>query len=209
MSGQICMARQESSFFWDTLVLISVTPASSRPVVPTAKGASSTSYFFFLTSRSRHTRLQGDWSSDVCSSDLVDAIGRQHHRERKVAPRETLGEAQEVGRDSRLLTREQSSGAPEPHRDLVGDEMDVEAIAKLAGAVQVFRVVHGHSARALHQRLDDERRGFRGMPLEVLFDRLCAAARILLRCLARLGQTPVRRRYLRTGAKERSVGVAV
>src|SRR5256885_11211895 len=27
------------------------------------------SYFFF-SSRRRHTRLQGDWSSDVCSSDL-------------------------------------------------------------------------------------------------------------------------------------------
>src|SRR5256885_5672457 len=26
--------------------------------------------FFFLSSRRRHTRLQGDWSSDVCSSDL-------------------------------------------------------------------------------------------------------------------------------------------
>src|SRR5256885_6915994 len=24
----------------------------------------------FFSSRSRHTRLQGDWSSDVCSSDL-------------------------------------------------------------------------------------------------------------------------------------------
>src|SRR5256885_16576435 len=30
--------------------------------------------FFFFSSRRRHTRLQGDWSSDVCSSDL--------HRER-------------------------------------------------------------------------------------------------------------------------------
>src|SRR5256885_4609279 len=26
--------------------------------------------FFFFSSRRRHTRLQGDWSSDVCSSDL-------------------------------------------------------------------------------------------------------------------------------------------
>src|SRR5688500_20321104 len=26
---------------------------------------------FFITSRRRHTRLQGDWSSDVCSSDLI------------------------------------------------------------------------------------------------------------------------------------------
>src|SRR5256885_2084695 len=28
------------------------------------------SSFFFFSSRRRHTRLQGDWSSDVCSSDL-------------------------------------------------------------------------------------------------------------------------------------------
>src|SRR5256885_3099600 len=28
------------------------------------------SFAFFFSSRRRHTRLQGDWSSDVCSSDL-------------------------------------------------------------------------------------------------------------------------------------------
>src|SRR6478735_9709716 len=35
-------------------------------------------FFFFFSSRRRHTRLQGDWSSDVCSSDLgePDAIMR-------------------------------------------------------------------------------------------------------------------------------------
>src|SRR5256885_12836192 len=27
--------------------------------------------FVFFSSRRRHTRLQGDWSSDVCSSDLA------------------------------------------------------------------------------------------------------------------------------------------
>src|SRR5256885_5843166 len=27
---------------------------------------------FFFSSRRRHTRLQGDWSSDVCSSDLYE-----------------------------------------------------------------------------------------------------------------------------------------
>src|SRR5688500_20245190 len=31
--------------------------------------------FFFFSSRRRHTRLQGDWSSDVCSSDLRAADG--------------------------------------------------------------------------------------------------------------------------------------
>src|SRR5256885_3117912 len=30
-------------------------------------------FFFFFSSRRRHTRLQGDWSSDVCSSDLYQA----------------------------------------------------------------------------------------------------------------------------------------
>src|SRR5256885_3172865 len=35
-------------------------------------------FFFFFSSRRRHTRLQGDWSSDVCSSDLLlhDRLGR-------------------------------------------------------------------------------------------------------------------------------------
>src|SRR5207248_7846606 len=28
--------------------------------------------FFFFSSRRRHTRSYGDWSSDVCSSDLAD-----------------------------------------------------------------------------------------------------------------------------------------
>src|SRR3989454_7399171 len=31
--------------------------------------------FFFFSSRRRHTRLQGDWSSDVCSSDLARRVG--------------------------------------------------------------------------------------------------------------------------------------
>src|SRR5256885_11917305 len=29
---------------------------------------------FFFSSRRRHTRLQGDWSSDVCSSDLAARV---------------------------------------------------------------------------------------------------------------------------------------
>src|ERR687898_1100867 len=33
------------------------------------------SFFFFFSSRRRHTRLQGDWSSDVCSSDLSASSG--------------------------------------------------------------------------------------------------------------------------------------
>src|SRR2546426_12622026 len=36
----------------------------------TRHGSSASLVFFFFSSRRRHTRLQGDWSSDVCSSDL-------------------------------------------------------------------------------------------------------------------------------------------
>src|SRR5690348_17540353 len=32
--------------------------------------------FFFFSSRRRHTRWTGDWSSDVCSSDLDVVFGR-------------------------------------------------------------------------------------------------------------------------------------
>src|SRR5262249_56804144 len=31
-------------------------------------------FFFFFPSRRRHTRLVSDWSSDVCSSDLLKAV---------------------------------------------------------------------------------------------------------------------------------------
>src|SRR2546426_3288562 len=36
-------------------------------------------FFFFFSSRRRHTRLQGDWSSDVCSSDLLN-VGEEDEK---------------------------------------------------------------------------------------------------------------------------------
>src|SRR5256885_8153712 len=36
-------------------------------------------FFFFFSSRRRHTRLQGDWSSDVCSSDLNGLLTHAGH----------------------------------------------------------------------------------------------------------------------------------
>src|SRR5256885_5259790 len=43
--------------------------SESRSVRP-GSGAGGWQCGFFFSSRRRHTRLQGDWSSDVCSSDL-------------------------------------------------------------------------------------------------------------------------------------------
>src|SRR5215467_10860093 len=44
--------------------------------------------FFFFSSRRRHTRLQGDWSSDVCSSDL--SRSRRSSRARRRSLRASL-----------------------------------------------------------------------------------------------------------------------
>src|SRR5256885_1517490 len=41
-------------------------------------------FILFLSSRRRHTRLQGDWSSDVCSSDLIKHIGAVERHARTV-----------------------------------------------------------------------------------------------------------------------------
>src|SRR5256885_3226315 len=56
-------------------------------------------FFFFFSSRRRHTRLQGDWSSDVCSSDL--------------AGRASLGGdgCSRVSRDQRRCARSHENGA--------------------------------------------------------------------------------------------------
>src|SRR5256885_7693496 len=43
------------------------------------------SIYFFFSSRRRHTRLQGDWSSDVCSSDLLQARAQNQHAHDAIA----------------------------------------------------------------------------------------------------------------------------
>src|SRR5256886_9859313 len=42
--------------------------------------------FFFFSSRRRHTRFDCDWSSDVCSSDLVRAARREAHVYSEIHP---------------------------------------------------------------------------------------------------------------------------
>src|SRR5256885_6142 len=67
-------------------------------------------WVFFFSSRRRHTRLQGDWSSDVCSSDLSQGSSGVHppelphgrlriysqRRSVKVTPQQ-LGNMKEIG----------------------------------------------------------------------------------------------------------------
>src|SRR5688500_19218549 len=62
---------------------------------------------FFFSSRRRHTRLQGDWSSDVCSSDLslpARLVGIEEARRDRRSRRETRGsrsEERRVGKQHR------------------------------------------------------------------------------------------------------------
>src|SRR6266478_8429395 len=71
------------------------------------------SLFFFFSSRRRHTRFDCDWSSDVCSSDLVEVDVEPDGRE---ADRRVLGHAQRPSEVEIALRSE----LPAPHRDLEG-----------------------------------------------------------------------------------------
>src|SRR5438034_10407222 len=63
--------------------------------------------FFFFSSRRRHTRSLCDWSSDVCSSDLVgDEHGRGGAGPDRVRHQHTVGGG--CGRWPRLLAPERS-----------------------------------------------------------------------------------------------------
>src|SRR5256885_10170898 len=62
---------------------------------------------FFFSSRRRHTRLQGDWSSDVCSSDLADTSSPRRGRAPDMKLRLTL--TQRLSLVDRKSTRLNSS----------------------------------------------------------------------------------------------------
>src|SRR5207248_7215810 len=64
--------------------------------------------FILFSSRRRHTRSYGDWSSDVCSSDLRmldarrDDEGHQHERQRREShERHPRSEERRVGKECR------------------------------------------------------------------------------------------------------------
>src|SRR5256885_6049639 len=77
---------------------------------------------FFFSSRRRHTRLQGDWSSDVCSSDLGEqripalrrGIGARRAHRRRVQAGGGQGRSRHPGRrpDDRLPHLLSCAGAP-------------------------------------------------------------------------------------------------
>ena len=67
----------------------------------------------------------GPVAGKMCAEDFV---GGKRCRERQRAASQSLGGAQDVGRDRRLLAGEQSAGAAPAGHHLVGDEKCVGAL---------------------------------------------------------------------------------
>src|SRR5437762_12957214 len=92
---------------------------------------------FFFSSRRRHTRYIGDWSSDVCSSDLV----RKDDRELVAAE---AGE--EIGRAEHLAHRSAKQ---------IGRASCRERVEILVGAVAPKKEGHTSGGQLTADRRDD------------------------------------------------------
>src|SRR5256885_13133053 len=70
-------------------------------------------FFFFFSSRRRHTRLQGDWSSDVCSSDLFCFLCRRaRHIHMDDLPRLQLNDKESKKRTKEKIGHLQGIASP-------------------------------------------------------------------------------------------------
>src|SRR5256885_9596981 len=95
--------------------------------------------FFFFSSRRRHTRLQGDWSSDVCSSDLFPLARLEAAVDQD---RATLVEVLAAG--LRLL-------APDDDRDERGLLALLAPLRRVVAVDRKPQVGHGGAARRVAQ----------------------------------------------------------
>ena len=83
-----------------------------------------------------------------------------------VPPVSALDSVTMSGTTPACLEGEQRAGAAEAGKDLVEDQQQLIAIGSGAQRAQHLRIVKPHSARALHQRLDDDGGELVGMPLK-------------------------------------------
>src|SRR6266850_2519824 len=109
-------------------------------------------FFFFFSSRRRHTRLQGDWSSDVCSSDLEKRraahAGELGHRE---GPASKLRAAQLELASERRSERGQRLGL-DLARKIRGDREAVRSDDEPAGDVLELQKLREQAAEVASER---------------------------------------------------------
>src|ERR1039457_4512334 len=110
---------------------------------------------FFFSSRRRHTRLQGDWSSDVCSSDLDD--GQTDHRQHDVEDGGDLAQQNELGKhEARKRAGGHVAARVDEGRGGRGDVIK-EALRKQSGDGHPLHGGAQNAALALHH--DENRAG--------------------------------------------------
>src|ERR1022692_1983623 len=122
-------------------------------------------FFFFFSSRRRHTRLQGDWSSDVCSSDLGET--RITHERgltveiKVVFPFQNVVEHAETAADARFSTPRRVPGKSEAGREVI-----LDGKVRTLGNTAISR--ENHSQRRIHKPLRLLSGNYRkGAPLRV------------------------------------------
>ena len=151
-------------------------------------------------------RMQETARGGVVVKRGVNLIRCQHCRQWHIAASDAFGQANEIGTDGSLLASEQASRATETDSNFVRYQVHPIAVAQLARARQIRRVIHRHARRALHQRLDDESCDGIRMVGQMGFQRVGAALRKGLGGFARLGQPRVGGGYLYRMPQQRRVG---
>src|SRR5215467_8337225 len=100
--------------------------------------------FFFFSSRRRHTRLQGDWSSDVCSSDLAldgKALKRGYERGKSHMPPVMVAAWA-------AQTRMALANVLAPNNNEAAAAMQLIELVQLKGCVVTADALHCHRAIA-------------------------------------------------------------
>src|SRR5437867_6967368 len=96
-------------------------------------------FVFFFSSRRRHTRSYGDWSSDVCSSDLAGDLDAFDRRYSINGGGQTL--YQQYGAASSFLSVAKPQGAPANSAGWAGEiALDVEWAHAVAPGAKILLV---------------------------------------------------------------------
>ena len=126
----------------------------------------------------------------VIKEGIVNRPGGQGRRQGHVAPGQPLGQTEKIRGDVRLFRGEKRPGPTKAHRDFIGYQVHLIALARRLQKGKVNRVIHAHAPRALDQWLDNDGRGGLGMPLQQGLHRLEGFARMgLCRHPGRSGKT--------------------
>src|SRR3989454_4027590 len=114
---------------------------------------------FFFSSRRRHTRLQGDWSSDVCSSDLVtltNEIATRGHPTPVVLSHRSAADKEAAMESGRRLVDELVGGIDFSREILLTAELGLGDTSLVEGDDGVDALAVWHSAPLADSRTRDE-----------------------------------------------------